>query len=166
MTAAGSLADWAALVPPPDRAPTPVDWAAQPGPLPRDYRAYIDTYGLGSVNQLFWVLHPDGVPDRLNLAAQWAAAGDPAVPLLTPPPPGRLLPCAIDEDGGILHWQADDPDPDRWTVVYRDEDGDSWLPYGLGLVAFLHAVFTGALPELGYGEAGFLDPPIRFVPLG
>lgn len=168
MTGPDPLARWLELVPPPSPPPAPVDWSAL-GPLPRDYRGYIDTYGLGCVNGLFWVLHPDGAPDRLNLAAQWAAARDPATArnLLTPPPyplgvPGGLLPCAVDEDAGILYWHAAGPDPDGWTVVYRDEDGDSWLPYPLSLVGFLLAVFTGGLPELGYAEAGYVSGPIRF----
>lgn len=161
---------WTELVPPPAQAPAPVDWAAVQGALgtglPADYRAYVDTYGLGCVNELFWVLHPHGTPDRLNLADQWVASREP-VPLLTPPPqplgrvPG-LLPCAVDEDGGVLHWHADQPDPDRWTVVYRDEDGGAWLPYPLGLVDFLLAIVTGGLPELGYAEAGFVTPNPRF----
>lgn len=163
-----SLDAWRELVPPPG-PPAPVDWAAVQArlgrALPADYRAYIDTYGLGCVNDLYWVLHPDGSPDRLNLGDQWAA--EPG-PLLTPPPyeVGReLLPCAIDEDAGILYWHATGADPDTWTVVYRDEDGDAWRPYELGLVAFLHAVFIGALPDLGYAEAGYLGTPIRFDPL-
>lgn len=172
----GVLARWTELVPPPDPPPDPVDWDAVHHRLgtavPHDYRAYIDTYGLGCINDLYWVLHPHGAPDRLDLADQWAAARDPAAGrrLLTPPPyplgqlPGGLLPCAVDEDAGILYWHTDPPDPDQWTVVYRDEDGDSWLPYRLTLVPFLHAVFTGGLPELGYQDAGYLTPTIRFDP--
>jgi hypothetical protein len=154
-----------ALVPPPERPPPPVDWAAVQArlgtALPADYRDYVDTYGLGCVGGLYWVLHPDGRPDRLNLGAQWAA--EPG-PLLTPPP-GRLLPCAVDEDAGVLHWDPAHPDPDRWTVVYRDEDGDSWLAYDLGLVDFLRAVLTGAL-DLGYAAAGYRTDTPAFVPAG
>ena len=167
-------AGWTGLVPPPDPPPDPVDWAAVTRRLgtrlPADYRAYVDTYGLGCVGGLFWVLHPDGAPDRLNLADQWAAARDPAAGarLLTAPPyplgrvPGGLVPCAVDEDAGLLYWHTGPPDPDRWTVVYRDEDGDSWLPYPLGLVGFLRAVVTGGLPELGFGAAGYFADGVRF----
>jgi hypothetical protein len=159
-----SLAAWTALVPPPDPAPPPVDWAAVHAALgtalPADYRGYVDTYGLGCVGDLFWVLHPHGHPDRLDLAAQWAA---PPGPLLTPPP-GPVRPCAVDEDAGILYWDVRRPDPDAWTVVYRDEDGDRWVPYELGLTGFLLGVFTRTL-DLGYAEAGYLDGPPAFEPL-
>lgn len=168
MTAFGALTG---LVPPPSPAPPPPDWNAVHRrlgtALPSDYRDFIDAYGPGCIGGLFWVLHPDGVPDRLNLGAQWAAARSPQ-PLLTPPPyppgvvAGGLLPCAVDEDAGILYWHAREADPDRWTVVYRDEDGDSWLPHPLGLVEFLLAVVDGRLPELGYQDAGYLTPPVRF----
>jgi hypothetical protein len=173
MTGSNAVTRWTHLVAPPHPPPDPVDWEAVHRrlgtPLPSDYRSYIDTYGLGRINDLYWVLHPHGRPDRLDLADQWAAARDPANQqnLLTPPPhslgqlPGGLLPC-VDEDAGILYWHTDPPDPDRWTVVYRDEDGGSWLPYPLGLLPFLLAVFTGDLPELGYEAAGYLGPPIRF----
>lgn len=161
-----ALTGWTALVPPP-APPAPVEWdgvqRALGTLLPRDYRAYVNTYGLGCVGDLYWVLHPYGTPDRLNLGAQWAAARAPQ-PLLTPPPyelGTALLPCAVDEDAGILYWHAAGPDPDAWTVVYRDEDGDSWLPYPLGLVPFLHALFTGRLPELGYPD---LPTPPGFTP--
>lgn len=152
---------WRRLVPPPAEPPDPVDWTALSQrlgtTLPADYRAYIDLYGLGCVNDLYWVLHPYGTPDRLNLGAQWNA---PDPPLLTPRPPG-LRPCATDEDAGLLYWDTAAPDPDAWTVVYRDEDGDAWHPYDLTLVGFLHAVFTGAL-DLGYAEAGYLSSTVRF----
>lgn len=173
MTDPDPLARWVSLIPP-DQAPAPVDWAAVHDrlgtALPRDYRGYVDTYGLGCVNGLFWVLHPDAGPERLDLAGQWAAARDPAAArnLLSPPPyplgqlPGGLLPCAVDEDAGILYWHAATADPDGWTVVYRDEDGDSWLPYPLSLVGFLLAVFTGGLPELGYAKAGYVSGTVRF----
>jgi hypothetical protein len=162
---------WRELVPPP-RPPEPVDWSAVHDrlgtALPGDYRAYIDTYGLGCVNELYWVLHPLGSPDRLNLIDQWAMR-EPG-PLRTPPPyplglvPGGLVPCAVDEDAGVLYWHISSPDPEQWTVVYRDEDGDAWRPHDLGLVPFLHAVFTGGLPELGYEPAGYLTQPIHFDP--
>lgn len=138
--------------------------------LPDDYRGYLDAYGLGCINGLYWATHPHAQVDRLNLLTQWAVR-DPG-PLLTPPPhplglvPGGLVPCAVDEDGGVLYWHANSPDPNRWTVVYRDEDGDAWRPYGLGLVAFLYEVFTDALPELGYAAAGYLTRPLSFDPTG
>ena len=165
---------WSNLVPPPDPRPQAVDWEAvhlRLGTvLPRDYRGYVDLYGIGCVNELYWVLHPDGVPGRLNLFAQLTATRDLAAEdvLLTPPPvplgllPGGLLPCAVDEDAGVLYWHADASDPDLWTVVYRDEDGGDWMRFSAGLVAFLYAVFTGGLPDLGYGEAGYLGSPVRF----
>lgn len=162
---------WTALVAPPLPPPAPVDWAALHRDLgtelPRDYRAYVDTYGLGCVGRLYWVLHPYGTPDQLDLGRSWAWAREPQ-PLETPPPlplgrvPGGLLPCAVDEDAGVLYWDARPSDPDRWTVVSRDEDGGSWMPFPLGLVEFLLAVFTGGLPELHHAEAGFLAGVPRF----
>jgi hypothetical protein len=160
------------LGPRPSPQPPPVDWGAVHRrlgtALPSDYRAYIDAYGLGCINELFWVLHPYGTPDRLNLLEQWAVQ-DPGA-LLSPPPyplgqvPGGLVPCAVDEDAGVLYWHTGGPDPERWTVVYRDEDGDAWRPYDLGLVPFLGAVFAGTLPELGYQAAGYLTGPVHFDP--
>lgn len=168
------LAAWHALVSAPTDPPPTVVWAVVQDragtALPRDYCHYIDCFGLGCVNEVFWVLHPDGHPDRLNLFDQWAACADPAATsrLLTPPPhalgriAGGLLPCAVDEDAGILYWYTAAADPDDWTVVYRDEDGGAWLHYSVGLVAFLHTVFTGGFPELGYQEAGFIGRTTTF----
>lgn len=165
--APGAWTAWTALVvPAPDPPPT-VDWAAvheRAGTaLPRDYRAHVDRFGPGCVNRLLWVLHPDG-PGELGLFDQWAWAAEPASAqgLVPPPHPlgrlGGLLPCAVDEDAGTLYWHTAAPDPDDWTLVHRSEDGDGWLPIPLGLVEFLHRVFTGRFPGLGYAEAGFVGP--------
>lgn len=165
-------AAWQKLVAP-ARDPSPVvDWVVvqeRAGTaLPRDYRAYVDRYGLGCLNRLLWVLHPDGRPGNLNLFDEWAWAADPAAArgLVPPPHPlgrlGGLLPCAVDEDSGTLYWHTAALDPDDWTLVHRCEDGDGWLPIPLGLVEFLHGVFTGRIPDLGYGPAGFVGPSTTF----
>lgn len=157
----------------PTSPPPRVDWGevqdrAGTG-LPADYRDHVDRYGPGCVNELFWVLHPAGTPDLLNLFDQWRAATDPSAAdrLQAPPPrplgrPGGLLPCAVDEDCGVLYWDTAAPRPDDWTVVHRDEDGGQWLPHPLGLVAFLRAVLAGRLPGLGFEDAGFVTPTATF----
>ena len=78
--------------------------------------------------------------------------------------PGRLLSCAHTETRDELYWHVEGDDPDRWPIVFRDEEGSSWVRHDLSLVGFLPQVFTGALDPRGYGSAGYLSQPPTFVP--
>lgn len=165
---------WRSLVPPPP-PPAAVPWpaveAACGTALPSDYRDYVDTYGVGVVGDLYWVLHPLGPPNP-HLRAAWVEERRPeaARTFRTPPPyplgdvAGGLLPCALDEDAGVLYWHASHHDPDRWTMVLRDEDADSWISLPMRLVEYLLALFERRLPQVGFDAAGYTDAQPTFRP--
>lgn len=170
---------WRAMVPPPgpeQRRGPPVDWVAVEAdagtPLPADYRAYIDTYGFGWVNRLVCVLHPTTRVPHLNLLDSARAQDTPEVyeGVETPPPhplgvgPGRLFLCATTSTGDAIHWHVDGTDPDRWPVVFRDEEGYAWQRYDMGLVAFLVELFTARIAPRDFTGSGHVRDTVTFQP--
>ena len=143
--------------------------------LPSDYKAYIDEYGVGCINECFWVRHPTAAKGAFNLLRAPEEYDGPqddeeflSTHLTVPPLPlgvgrDRLMLCA-DSDGGEfqLYWQTTDDDPDRWPVVLGNDDGDGWDLYDLTMVEFLLALFTHQLPELAsWAEAGYVTDEIE-----
>jgi hypothetical protein len=168
-----ALARFRELVPPPaELDEPPVDWAAVEETLgmrlPADYKGYIDTYGVGSVNGLFWVRRAGTRHENVDLLT--GTDDEPNLDLfLVPPPypmgagPDRLFQCAFSEADDELYWHTVG-DPDAWPVVLTHSTGDAWLPYDMTLVEFLLALYTGELEDLGYAEAGYLESPLEFQP--
>ncbi|GIE78128.1 hypothetical protein Aph02nite_40780 [Actinoplanes philippinensis] len=154
----------------------PVDWAAVESSvglrLPADYKAYIDEYGIGFVNRLFAVRHPTTAEGRFNLLRapeQWEGPDAEEEYLEThltaPPLPlgigrNRLMLCA-DSDDTQIYWDTSNDDPDAWSVVVGDDDGDTWQAVDLTLVETLLQLFTGRLPELGFDRAGYVTGEIH-----
>ncbi|MEV0898319.1 SMI1/KNR4 family protein [Actinoplanes sp. NPDC049802] len=153
----------------------PVDWSAFEAStglrLPADYRAYADTYGPTFINELYRIKHPTSERygcNLLNPPEQWESEEDEEryleTHLSTPPLPlgvgrNRLMLCA-DSGPDQIYWDTSGDDPDTWTVVLGDEDGDSWKPLDMTLVEFLLALFTGRMPELGFERAGYVTDEI------
>jgi hypothetical protein len=152
-----------------------VDWDAFESSiglrLPSDYKAYIDAYGVGSINELLRVRHPTAEKGAYNLIKapdDWNSPEDEELyrrtHLTMPPLPlgvgrHRLMLCA-DGEGGQLYWNTTDDDPDRWPVVLGDTSGQAWIDYDLTMIEFLLALFTGQLPDLGFEEAGYVGDEI------
>jgi hypothetical protein len=170
-----ALRRWQELVAgPAEPNETPVDWSAFEAsiglPLPTDYKGYIDTYGTGCINGLFWVRHPTTDRSPLRLVGANVGDDDPDFSNLLLPPPyplglgyDRLLLCADSEDYDQLFWHTSGDDPDRWGVVLGDSAGQSWEPYDMTMVEFLLAVFSNEL-DLGLAEAGYVGDTITFHP--
>jgi hypothetical protein len=59
------------------------------------------------------------------------------------PAPGGLLPWAGTTEGHTVCWLTADPDPDRWTVVFCDDEFEHWGEYSGGAVAFLRDLMSG-----------------------
>lgn len=170
---------WRALVTPPEphaRRGPPVDWAQVESELglrlPADYKAYIDTYGFGWVNRLVCVFHPTTKVPHINLARSNEDVEEwdfPEVAETQPPHPlgvglGRLMWFGGTETQDALYWFADGEDPDRWPVVFRDEQAYEWLQYDLSLAGFLLALFTREIEPADYTSSGHLQDEIVFEP--
>ncbi|WP_217242196.1 SMI1/KNR4 family protein [Streptomyces sp. AC555_RSS877] len=160
-------------MPPPSSPPIAPPWQdarAQIGfQFPADYRAFVDRYGAGEINDHLIVFAPTerpyqpGLPGGFrgytafaeqDIGTAFAAMrdGDPCnhpYPLF--PHPGGLLVWGRTYDGDHLFWNTEDPDPDRWPVVtwLRHEPSPGWRPYDGTATDFLLALATHSHPHTG-----------------
>jgi len=167
---------WRQLVPPPDEPADNenLDWEFEQSHvnvrLPDDYRAYIDTYGFGYVNRLFYVLHSSTERPAGNLGdtADGQGSVEGLSTLLRPPPhawpgigPDRLVACAMSANGDVAYWYTSGPEPGEWPIVLRDRNGARWRTYPVSLVELLLGIYTGTVDDR-FATAGYLKAPIRF----
>jgi hypothetical protein len=142
-----------------------VDWPAVEAELgvglPADYRAFVERFGAGSVNQELYIdtpLAPSAHFDLIAAHAQWAEGlrqlhqefpeYEPYPPY---PPPGGLLLWGKTNTRVSLSWRTDGPDPDAWPVVLFDDV--DWVDCGRGFLDVLLDHLTGL--DLLQGLIGF-----------
>src|SRR5579863_5757225 len=102
----------------------------QLGPLPGEYKEFIETYGLGKIDDFVILYSPNAADRYLNLLTRGpidldalrelkTKHGDREVPYPLYPDPNGLLPFGIDENGDGLYWLTEG-DPDRWPIVVNE----------------------------------------------
>jgi hypothetical protein len=138
-----------------------VDWPAVETELgvrlPAHYRAFVERFGAGSINQELYVdapFAPSAHFDLIAAHAQWAQAlrhlhqefpeYEPYPPY---PPLGGLLLWGQTTTRVSLSWRTDGPDPDAWPVVLYD-DADS-VDCGRGFLGVLLDHLSGRNPLQG-----------------
>ncbi|GAA1236804.1 hypothetical protein GCM10009665_28730 [Kitasatospora nipponensis] len=116
------------LGPPPIRDASCDDWAAVEdyvgSALPRDFKAFLDTYGTGTICGELVVFHPRGTSpllDRMrkiheSFGQSWRRDSD-EYPFRFHPDPGGLISWGYDHSGDEHFLWPCDPDPDRWKIV-------------------------------------------------
>ncbi|WP_165233385.1 hypothetical protein [Aquisphaera insulae] len=181
--------DLIALAPPPEwrvDAGSPGAWgrieAELRTPLPEDYKLFINVYGTGIFNDLFFTFNPFAWNDGMNLLWQSGAPqcfeedAEPgrvhrlgsrlehhesrraefpdSTPTFPPyPEPGGLLPLGGDTNGGAAYWLTEGR-PDDWHLILVHDDFD-FERHPMPLVEFLVRWLSGDLPECfgGVGSA-------------
>lgn len=145
---------------PPAREPVAVDWVgveARLGPLPSDYKQYVDLYGAGTFDHFLSVYAPGTSNPHLDLLAQAGrqlqamrevaeAWGPDEVPYeLDDGVRGELLPWGVTANGDLCFWVRRQPSADAWTVAVNESRGPDWFTYDGPMTAFLHGVVSGGL---------------------
>lgn len=141
--------------------------------FPRDYKAFIQTYGTGVIGRFLVVWNPFSDNSHVNLLSMiWETLdilkylknlyGDEYTHILYPEKCG-LLPFADTPNGDILCWKTDG-DPEQWTLVYLNDCGPKYEEHQLSLTEFLVANLKGELPNSIFSnenifkrEAGFMS---------
>lgn len=165
----------AALLPPPPVAPAPVPWHRSRTEVgiefPADYRMFVDRYGGGEMVSTRMVLRfriyaPCSQPWRAGAPSGFHALLDNQARKIRPafvfdgadedcwggriyqlfPDHGGLLAWGDDEEGDVLFWLTEHPDPEQWPVVMWARGPATTYRFDGGMVAFLHALFHGDLP--------------------
>jgi uncharacterized protein (TIGR02996 family) len=163
------------LPPPKRRLHADGDWgeveAALGLRLPADYKAFIGTYGSGTIGPLEFV-SPLGVgADVRRWWANWAAFypdiaeyGE-EIPYPVFPQLGGLLPFGTLGSVDILNWLTLG-EPDCWPFVYYDRDEGLFEVKGLSAVEFVLEAVTQQSPLLiRLGSEPAFDPPCDFEAL-
>lgn len=151
--------------------------------LPRDYKAFIDTYGHGEFDDRFMIHSPFLPSGQIDASVEMQSlsthskpydesqrnlrdAGFPApYPLF--PDDGGILCCASSSIGVGVYWVtsgASTAEP-SWPVVYEDEG--PWFREPGGVVSLLVQMLEGRVTEPESPLQGLFDRDRpRFVPLG
>ncbi len=137
--------------------------------LPEDYKAFINAYGSGRINNLLWVLNPFTPNVHLNLMDELvthrnnieALRHEFAIPFLPVfPEPGGVLPCAMTDNGDVLYWRSNGS-PKEWSIVAQASRMVEYEVFGCNLADFLVRILTkrnacSAFPEdFCAGQANF-----------
>jgi hypothetical protein len=143
------------LSPPPSpiEAPSAEDWNIVENSLrglPTDYKAFVEKFGTGAINQFIWVLNPTAANPYLNLLKQMAPIlgalkevrdnGEPSPYALYPEPSG-LLPFAKTDNGDAMFWLTQG-DPNEWPVVVNAARDASYEKFDCNMTRFLAGILT------------------------
>jgi len=123
--------------------------------LPSDYRAYLDRYGSGIVDDFLWVLNPFSADDAIRFpdssAAQlsvlrWLREQDgEMVRYPIHPEPGGVLLCAETANGDCFHWLTSDGLPDEWRLTINESGTTNWYDHAGPMSALLADLLDGTV---------------------
>lgn len=142
--------------------------------LPADYKALINTYGLGEFNDLFFLFTPFSSSERMNLLwhagvpdcftedeelgrlyppdsvlekYQLSRAENPdLLPFLPFPEPCGLLPLGGNTNGGLAYWQMKGKAND-WPLILIPRGFEPIEQHAMPVVEFLARWLSGGLPD-------------------
>jgi hypothetical protein len=136
--------------------------------LPRDYRAFVETFPPGVVDDRIRVIRPGDVHSprteylgyyayRMNDMRQRRAGGHGRYPYTIFPEPGGVLPWGEGANGELYFSLTGASDADAWTVVWPDRDEREWRAFPGSMCEFLIGVVTGKVdvPAFPPEPAGF-----------
>ncbi|MFD8483920.1 SMI1/KNR4 family protein [Kitasatospora sp. NPDC059673] len=123
--------------------------------LPADYKALIDTYGGGCIDNYLWILEPgcanefydlfEAVEERAEANEDLWSGGE-RKPAELGHADTRIIPWASTDNGEFLYWLAESgQSPDQWTVMVNEARGPWWEHFDLTLTRFLAATLTGEI---------------------
>lgn len=148
----------AVLEPPASPVETPrraEDWAAAEAdlgtPLPADYKAFIERYGSGVVDDFLSVFNPFAANEHVNLASAGRARLDGLRMLRDEfdidtghelfPAAGGLLPFGATDNGHVLFWETKG-EPQDWTVIVREPRAPRYERFASNMTGFLHDILS------------------------
>ncbi|MGW2254749.1 hypothetical protein ACWCXH_31840 [Kitasatospora sp. NPDC001660] len=155
----------------------PVDWPSAQArlgtALPTDYRDLAEYFGPGTFAGFLDVFLPSAPPGSddpfpnvpclvKNARSLASLATDPGIadlyhPYRLHPAPGGLLQWAGSEQADQFYWLTDGPDPNRWPVIARNDDGDHQARFDGSTTEFIHRLLTDHRHPFSISE--LLDSP-------
>jgi hypothetical protein len=136
--------------------------------LPDDYKVFIETYGSGRIDPFIWVLNPFSSRKYINLLGQrvmqLSALKEPKdkfddeCPYPLYPESGGLLPCAMTDNGDVIHWLTVGP-ANEWSIVVNGGRVPVYKSYRMNLTAFLAGLLTGTVRCSIFPQDAFVEKP-------
>ena len=116
--------------------------------LPPDYKAFVSTYGTGSIDDFLMVFNPfsdrpalrlqEFGEEMLRVLRENRAQGVDPPPYPIHPEPDGLLPWGATDNGDWCYWVATQAhDPDRWPIAINMSRGPDWFSHPGPLTGFL-----------------------------
>lgn len=155
-----ALEDLTQAIVPPESPPTrgAMTWsqieAQTRTALPRDYKAYIETFGLGYLDHFICVFSPFTDNKYLNLSSQveirlaalreLRAQHHHEVPYALFPNQGGLLPFGATDNGDVFFWLTEGQ-PDEWKVVLNAARDPRCEEYPGGMTRVLAQLLSKAV---------------------
>ncbi|MGW0733159.1 hypothetical protein [Streptomyces sp. NPDC002851] len=131
-----------------------VDWAAVETrigtALPSDYKRLAELFGHGAFDGYLHIHVPeaafksDDLVRHTEWLGQWAKAHRSGLwePYEVYPAPGGLLEWAGSEQADQFYWLTEDPDPDRWPILAKEDIPDSWQRFDGTTAEFIYRMLT------------------------
>ncbi|MEV6109181.1 hypothetical protein AB0M28_31415 [Streptomyces sp. NPDC051940] len=144
-----------------------VDWAAVEARigtvLPRDYKRLAELFGHGAFDGYLQLLLPDtgSESDDIVRHTEWLGAfarthGNRLwEPYVVYPAPGGLLEWAGSEQADQFYWLTQDPDPDQWPILAKEDVPDSWQRFHGSTAEFVYHLLTN--PQHPFSTARYFD---------
>ncbi len=152
-----AIGELISIVPPPE-APTEsqaTDWPTVEdnvgAVLPDDYKAFVERYGTGIINDFLWILNPFSTRKYVNLLSQIDLQLS-ALKTLTQdfgehcpyplfPADEGLLPFAISDNGDVIYWLTEG-NPNSWKIVVNDARSPRYEEFDGDMTSFLRKILT------------------------
>lgn len=135
--------------------------------LPKDYKAFVDTYGSGELANFIYVFTPFTKSEHMNLVQRVASdgdvfrelkenEGDEEVPFQIYPESPGLLSWGSDGNGNFLFWLTEG-EPDRWPVIVAAGRDSEFERFDIPMTEFLFKALTRNL-NCGIWPEDFPNP--------
>lgn len=122
--------------------------------FPKDYIAFVDTYGSGRVDDFLAIYTPFARRKGTNLFAQIEVErdrfnyireqGHEDLPYQVWPVDGGLIPVGGDDNGNVVFWRTAGP-PDHWSIVVFPARSDAYEEFPTTITQFLTSMLDRTL---------------------
>jgi len=121
---------------------------------PSDFKAFVNSYGSGSIGRFYWVWNPyskDEYLDQVRMVCKYESELKSEFPeyhpyAIFPDAPG-FLPWGSDENGNYYGWLTIG-EPDKWPILTNEVRGSGYELHNRSFSKYLTGVFNSEIKPL------------------
>lgn len=139
--------------------------------LPYDYKAFINEFGTGSIDEFIWILTPFDDDEYVNFFKKGELIKEAykSSKLSSPdyfkhnifPEKSGLIPWGYTENGDELYWLTS-YDEHQWKVIVYTSRTSDYYQYEMGMVEFIFSIISKKLVCPAFPD-NFLDETSQFI---